>query len=128
MARHSEQLEHEAEQARSELAYSLEALRARMTPRQIAEEAMDYVRETPVGQFARNMSRDVQANPMPLVLVFAAVGWACIAAAIRSKGRMIARESASAEISVTEPSLAAQPEMFAADERWGVERVGEPVE
>lgn len=49
MARHSEQLEREAEQARAELAQSLDALRARLTPSQIAEEAMDYARETPPG-------------------------------------------------------------------------------
>lgn len=128
MARHSEQLEREAEQARTELAYSLDALRARLTPSQIAEEAIDYARETPVGQFAGNLSRDVQANPIPLVLVFSAVAWACIAAAIRSKGKMTAREGVSAEMPAREPSPAAQPDMLAADAEWDVARVPEPLE
>lgn len=41
---------------------------------------------------------------------------------------MTAREGMTVERTASEPPLAAQPEMFAADEAWGVERVAEPVE
>ena len=73
MTRQSEQLEREVEQARADLASSLDALRNRLTPGQIVEEAVDYARETPVAEFARNVSRDVQANPMPLIIIFAGI-------------------------------------------------------
>jgi hypothetical protein len=52
-----EQLERETEQARTELVSSLDALRDRLTPDQVVEEAMDYARETRLAQFARNTTR-----------------------------------------------------------------------
>src|SRR4051812_42830040 len=47
-----DQLERETEQARTALAASLDALRDRLTPDEVVEEALDYARETRVGQVA----------------------------------------------------------------------------
>ena len=47
MTRLSEQLEHEAEVARTNLAADLGELRHRMTPGQILDEVADYARRTP---------------------------------------------------------------------------------
>jgi hypothetical protein len=124
MPRQSEQLEREAEQARIKLSASLDELRTRLTPRQIVEEAVDYARETPVGQFARNVSRDVQANPIPLILVVAAVAWACIATALRSN--MVSHEKLRAV--VPSQPLPAECDPSVAHEGWGVERIREPIE
>src|SRR5947207_5098726 len=96
MTRQNEQLEREVEQARAELACSLDALRHRLTPGQIVEEAIDYARDTPVAEFARNVSRDVQANPMPLIVIFTGIAWACIATALSSKRKIPAVEKAKA--------------------------------
>src|ERR1051325_38069 len=96
MTRPSEQLEREVEDARADLASSLDALRNRLTPGQIVEEALDYARDTPVAEFARNVSRDVQANPMPLIVIFAGIAWACIAAALSSTRKIPAVERANA--------------------------------
>ena len=85
MSRHSEQLEREVEDAREELATSLEELRLKMTPREIVEEVVDYARETPVGDFARNLARDVRASPLPLLVIFAGIAWAAIASALAQR-------------------------------------------
>src|SRR2546423_15687246 len=77
MARQSEQLEHEAEEARGELAISLEELRARMTPREIVDEVVEYARDTPVADFIRNLVRDVRESPLPLVVIFAGIALGC---------------------------------------------------
>ena len=50
MTRQSERLEREAEDARAELAHSLDQLRQRLTPEQIV---VEYARDTPAADFAR---------------------------------------------------------------------------
>src|SRR3954464_8664356 len=47
-----DELERETEQARTALASSLDALTDRLTPDEVVEEALDYARETRVGQVA----------------------------------------------------------------------------
>ena len=75
MTRLSEQLEREAETARTNLAADLDELRHRITPGQIADEVVDYARDTPVAEFARNLMRDLRENPLPLLLIGAGVAW-----------------------------------------------------
>src|SRR5437763_15343201 len=91
MARQSEQLEHEAEAARDELAFSLEELRARMKPGEIVDEVVEYARETPAADFMRNLARDVRESPLPLLVIFAGFAWAAIASAVAHRG-VTARE------------------------------------
>src|SRR5437588_7135660 len=91
MPRQSERLEHEVEEARGELAFSLDELRARMTPREIVDEVVEYARDTPVADFIRNLVRDVRDSPLPLVVIFAGIAWAAIASAIAQR-RVTARE------------------------------------
>lgn len=90
MARQSERLEREAEAARAELSYSLDELRQRLTPSEIAEEVVEYARETQVADFARNLARDVRANPLPLIVIFAGIAWAVVASGIAQR-RLAAR-------------------------------------
>ena|ERR1700693_2808680 len=85
MARQSEQLEREAEEARAELTYSLDELRQRLTPGKIVNEVVDYARDTPAADFARNVARDVRAYPLPLVLIFAGIAWAVVASALAQR-------------------------------------------
>src|SRR5947207_2987626 len=125
MTRQSEQLEREVEQSRADLASSLDALRNRLTPGQIVEEAVDYARETSVAEFARNVSRDVQANPMPLIVIFAGIAWACMAAALSSSRKTTAREKVSAGTPPPQPSRR-QPDLVR--EEWHVAQVPEPIE
>src|ERR1051326_2790052 len=123
MTRQSEQLEREVEAARATLESSLDALRTRLTPSQIIEEMGDFVRETPVAEFARNVSRDVQANPMPLIVK--GIAWACIAAALSSTRKIPAVERANAAPPPAEP---ATPTDLLAQPAWEVAPVPEPVE
>ena len=69
MTRLSEQLECEAEVARTTLAADLGELRHRMTPGQIVQEVVDYARDTPVAEFAHNLLRDLRDHPLPLLLI-----------------------------------------------------------
>jgi ElaB/YqjD/DUF883 family membrane-anchored ribosome-binding protein len=75
----SAQLEHEAEQTRSELARTLDELRGRMSPGQLVDQAVDYAQDTTGGEFFRNLSRQVAANPLPVALISAGIGWLALA-------------------------------------------------
>jgi hypothetical protein len=75
MTRLSEQLEQEAEIARTNLAADLDELRHRITPGQIADEVVDYARDTPIAEFGGNLVRDLRENPLPLLLIGAGIAW-----------------------------------------------------
>jgi len=85
MARQSDRLEWEAEQARNELAASLNQLRSRLSPGQIVDETISYVRETPVADFGRNLVRDLREHPLPLLVIFAGITWAITASALSDR-------------------------------------------
>src|SRR5258707_13549197 len=85
MARQSEQLERQAEQARAELAASLDQLRLRLSPGQSVDEAVRYLRGTPVADFGRNLGREIREPPLPLLVIFAGITWAIVATALSQR-------------------------------------------
>lgn len=101
MAR-SEQLEHEAEQSRAELAQTLDALRDRISPGQVLDQVIEYAREGEGAELLGNLRRQVVENPLPLGLMGIALGWLMLPGVGR-KGRVGAnmdRMSAGAESAV----------------------------
>jgi len=125
MLRQSERLECEAEEARAELAYSLDELRQRLTPGQIVEEAVEYARDTPAADFARNLMRDIRDYPLPLLVIFAGIAWAVIASAVSQ--RKAARTTVTTRTASVEP-LPAEKAPVVAGEQWEVAPLHEAVE
>ena len=126
MARQSERLEREAEEARAELTYALDELRLRMTPGQIVDEVTEYARETPVAEFARNLMRDIRANPLPLLVIFAGVAWAVIASSLSQR-----RVTAGATVTTRTAAVEARPTAAAPTverQEWEVAPLNETVE
>jgi hypothetical protein len=76
MARQSEQLEREIEEARLNLAGALDELRFRLTPGNFVDQLAEYANRGPIAEGWRNLSRDVRDNPMPLLLIAMGVLWA----------------------------------------------------
>jgi hypothetical protein len=124
MTRQSERLEREAEDARAELAHSLEQLRQRLTPEQIVEETVEYVRDTPAADFARNLMRDIREYPLPLLVIFAGMAWAVIASAVSQ------RKAAGATVTTRTASVEPLPPEKApvVAEQWEVAPLHEPIE
>jgi hypothetical protein len=125
MVRQSERLEREAEEARAELAYSLDELRQRLTPGQIVDEAVEYARDTPAADFARNLMRDVREYPLPLLVIFAGMAWAVIASAVSQ------RKAAAATVTTRTASVEPLPPEKApvvAGQQWEVAPLHEAVE
>lgn len=71
----SAQLEQEAEQARAELAQTLDELRERITPGQLVDQAVDYAKDSGGGMFVRNLGNQMTSNPLPVALIGAGVAW-----------------------------------------------------
>src|SRR5512138_3192626 len=120
MTRLSEQLEREAEIARTNLAADLAELRHRMTPGQIVDEVADYARDTPAADFARNLVRDLRGNPLPLLLIGAGIAWSIIASSRRPR---IVVEECPAEASAPAPSVPWEPEPAVKRNEWEVAAV-----
>lgn len=72
---YTEQLEREAERTRHELADTLEQLRARITPGQVLDQAVDYVRDSGGGEFLHNLKQQAVDNPLPVTLIGAGMAW-----------------------------------------------------
>src|ERR1700693_2352106 len=85
MAPQSERLEREAERARDELSASLDQLRLRLTPGQMGDEAVGYLRGTPVADFGRNLGREVREHPLPLLVMLAGMTWAIVSTALSQR-------------------------------------------
>jgi hypothetical protein len=79
MARQSEQLEREAEEARNRLLGDLDELRLRISPGQVVDQVTDYVREGPMADMLRNLAGEVRENPVPLLLIGIGILWLIIA-------------------------------------------------
>ena len=117
MTRLSEQLEHEAETARANLTADLDELRHRITPGQIVDEAVDFARDTPVAEFARNLLRDLRENPLPLLLIGAGIAWSIFNSSRRPR---IVVEAGPPEAKAAAPLQSWEPQPAAKRHEWEV--------
>ena len=68
-------IERDLNQTRERLSADLEALQQRLSPGQMVDEALSYVRTGPGREFAGNFAQTVQANPIPVTLVGLGLAW-----------------------------------------------------
>jgi len=80
----SAQLEQEAEQARAQLAQTLDELRERITPGQLVDQAVDYAKDSGGGLFVRNLGNQMTSNPLPVALIGAGMAWLMLSNGTRS--------------------------------------------
>jgi len=71
----SAELKREVESERSEITDILDALRDKMSPGQLVDQAFDYVRSSGGVDFSRNLGRSVRDNPLPVLMVGAGIAW-----------------------------------------------------
>jgi len=72
---HAEQLERETEQARAEIANTLDELRACMTPGHILDQFAERMNAGATAAFARNLRDHAVNNPLPITLIGAGLAW-----------------------------------------------------
>jgi hypothetical protein len=86
----TEQLEREADQARAQLAGTLDELQQRLTPGQIVDQFTDYAREGPPADFLRNLAREIRENPLPVLFIGFGMAWLIIGSSRRAQRRAVA--------------------------------------
>ncbi len=89
MSTETDRLAREAEQRRSNLDATLESLKGKLSPGQIVDEAMGYLREGQGADMARNLNRQVRDNPLALGLVGAGIAWLLLGQGARDTGRSL---------------------------------------
>uniref|UniRef100_UPI0022EAD41E DUF3618 domain-containing protein n=1 Tax=Falsiroseomonas oryzae TaxID=2766473 RepID=UPI0022EAD41E len=68
-------IEREVEATRARLTGTVEELKERVAPGQVAEQAMDWLRGSGGREFLGNLGTTIRDNPMPVLLVAAGIGW-----------------------------------------------------
>jgi hypothetical protein len=75
MTRSPEEIERDVEATRDDLDRTVEALKEKMTPKNIASEMMGTVRNSRAGQRAVRLGHQAQDNAVPLALIGAGLAW-----------------------------------------------------
>lgn len=83
--RRPEQILAEIERTRSEMDATLGAIEQRLTPGQLVDQGLDYLKSSGAKEFATNLGGSVRDNPLPVALV--GIGLAWLMASGRNGGR-----------------------------------------
>ncbi len=73
--RSAQQIQSDLGEIRSEIDHTLDALSQQLAPNQLIAHAFDAVKRGGGGEIARNLSRSVKENPLPLAMIAAGFGY-----------------------------------------------------
>jgi len=73
--RSAAEIEREVERTRARLTGTVEELKGRVSPGQLAEQTMDWLRGSGGREFVGNLGTTLRDNPMPVLLIAAGIGW-----------------------------------------------------
>jgi ElaB/YqjD/DUF883 family membrane-anchored ribosome-binding protein len=73
--RQPERIESEIEQTRAEVSSTIDAIQRKLTPGQLMDQAVDYLRTSAPADFGNNLSRSIRENPLPVALIGVGVAW-----------------------------------------------------
>jgi hypothetical protein len=68
-------IEHDIAQDRQRIEEKLDAIQQRMSPGQLVDEALAYVKSSAGGEYASNLGAAVKNNPIPLALMGVSLAW-----------------------------------------------------
>lgn len=77
--RSAAEIERDVERTRARLTGTVEELKDRVSPGQMADQAMEWLRGSGGREFLGNLGTTVRDNPMPVLLVAAGIGWLAMA-------------------------------------------------
>lgn len=69
------EIESEIEQTRAEMNHTLDEIQRKLSPGQLVDEALSYVRGSGAGGFAANFGATVRDNPVPVTLLGVGLAW-----------------------------------------------------
>jgi len=65
----------EIDRTRNEMDYTLSAIERRLTPGQLVDQGIDYLRQSGANEFVQNLAGQVKYNPLPVTLVGIGLAW-----------------------------------------------------
>ena len=75
------EIERDLAQTRARLDATIDALQQRLSPGEMVDQAIGYVKESGGGEFGRNLMLSVRDHPIPVALIGVGVAWLMLAAA-----------------------------------------------
>jgi hypothetical protein len=73
--RHSDQIVADIERTRAEIDQTLSAIEHRLSPGQLVDQGIAYLRQSDARRFASNLGHQVRDNPLPVALVGIGLAW-----------------------------------------------------
>jgi hypothetical protein len=77
--RRPEEIEAEIERTRASMDATLNAIEGRLTPGQLVDQGLDYLRHSGANEFVSNLGHSVKQHPLPVTLVGLGVAWLMMA-------------------------------------------------
>jgi hypothetical protein len=75
----ADEVEREVQASRAEVEETLEAIQERLSPGQLFDQAVDYMRGSGGNEFLHNLGATVRDNPVPIVLMSTGLAWLMLA-------------------------------------------------
>jgi hypothetical protein len=73
--RRTEEIQAEIERTRGDMDATLTAIEQRLTPGQLVDQGIDYLRNSGANEFVSNLGGSVKHNPLPVALVGIGIAW-----------------------------------------------------
>jgi hypothetical protein len=73
--RRPEEIQAEIARARGDMDATLNAIEQRLTPGQLVDQGIDYLRNSGANEFVSNLGGSVKTNPLPVALVGIGIAW-----------------------------------------------------
>jgi hypothetical protein len=70
-----EQIQRDIERTRAEMGDTLDTIRQKLSPGQLLDEAIDYLKGSGFSQFSSNLGETVKQNPIPVSLIGIGIAW-----------------------------------------------------
>ena len=73
------QIQRDIDRTRAEMGNTLDTIREKLSPGQLIDEALAYLKRNAPGQFANNLGETVKQNPVPVSLIGIGIAWLMMA-------------------------------------------------
>jgi ElaB/YqjD/DUF883 family membrane-anchored ribosome-binding protein len=73
-----EEIERDIQQTRAEMSATIDAIQSKLTPGQMMDQAIGYLRNSLPAEFGHNLSDAVRHNPVPVALIGIGIAWMAI--------------------------------------------------
>jgi len=70
-----EQIQRDIDRTRAEMGETLELIRHRLSPGELLDQTLSYLKDSGVAQFSRNLGATVRHHPIPMALLGGSIAW-----------------------------------------------------